>query len=86
MKNEDRQVLNMWLSQGWNLKSEDKACYILTKNTQKLGIHFLIFILSIWMSGAMVMYGGRGIAGFFMFLGNVIYWLVSRKEKKIMKE
>jgi hypothetical protein len=65
-----KKELKMWLSNDWNLSEETPEYFKIKKNSQTVGGHILVFIIFGWWT--------IGIA-------NVIYWLASKKTKKILK-
>ena len=86
MTKENRSIINSWLAQGWNIKSETKEYYVVTKNTQKFGIHIFLFFVGLWFTGANLMLSGQTTSIVWIFIPNIAYWLLSKKERKIFKE
>ena len=83
-KEEAREELRLWISHGWKLKEETKEQYVLTKNTQKVGIHLIIFAVMAMMSMS-VPTSGSGGEMLMPFLGNIVYYFLSNKKKTIVK-
>jgi len=70
VREEAKQEVKMWIANGWELKEETPEYFLLTKNTQTGAGHLMVFLLTFW---------------FTFGLGNLIYWFLCRKKKKILK-
>lgn len=64
-----QEKLKMYIINDWEVKEEYPDHVVLRRNEATIGGHILVFILTFW---------------FTLGLGNLIYWLVSRKTKKVM--
>ncbi|MFA6150998.1 MAG: hypothetical protein WC716_06750 [Chitinophagaceae bacterium] len=60
----------MYMANDWELKEETPEYFLLTRNEASKGTHLLIFLFTFW---------------FTIGIGNLIYHLLSKKKKKIMK-
>lgn len=69
-RNEAKRDMKMWLANDWELKEETPEMFILTKNKQTGWGHFWVFLFTFW---------------FTFGIGNLIYYFVSKKTKKIIK-
>ena len=74
MENEKRekalQEVKMYQSNDWDLKEETPEYFLLKRNGASIGGHVVVFLLTFW---------------FTLGLGNIAYWLLSFKTKKIIK-
>jgi len=62
--------VKMYQSNDWDLSEETPEYFLLKRNTATLGGHVVAFLLTFW---------------FTLGLGNLVYWLMSNKKKKIIK-
>ena len=62
------QEVKMYQANDWNLVEETPEYFLLKRNEASGGGHFLVFIFTFW---------------FTFGLGNVAYWALSNKKKKI---
>lgn len=62
--------VKMYQSNDWELVEETPEYFSLKKNTATGGGHVLVFVLTFW---------------FTLGLGNLVYWALSNKNKKIIK-
>lgn len=62
--------VKMYQSNDWDLVEETPEYFLLKRNKQTVGGHILIFIFTWW---------------FTLGIGNLIYWLVSKQTKKVIK-
>jgi hypothetical protein len=69
-REEAKRDLKMWMAADWDLKEETPQYFIIKKNTQTIGGHFLVFLFFGWWT--------LGIA-------NLVYYFISNKTKKVMK-
>jgi len=69
-RNEAKRDMKMWLANDWDLKEETPEMFVMTKNTASGVGHFWVFLFTFW---------------FTFGIGNLIYWFISRKKKKIIK-
>jgi hypothetical protein len=83
----DNETVNMYLSQGWNIdeKQETDTYITMKKNTQKFGTHVLLFLVGAWIAGSMMMMNNNEGSPLLAFVGNIIYYAVSNKTKRVMK-
>lgn len=68
-REEAKKEVKMYIANGWDIKEETPEFFLLKRNEATLGGHVLVFLLTFW---------------FTFGLGNLIYWLVSIKKKKIL--
>lgn len=61
--------LRMYQSNGWDLKEETPEYFLITRNTQSVGLHIVIFLFFWWTLG----------------LANFLYWLACRQSKRLVK-
>lgn len=61
--------VKMYQANDWELDGEFPDYFLLKKNTSTVGWHLVIFLFTWWTLG----------------ICNLIYWLVSQKQKKVMK-
>ena len=69
---ERKEALNqvkMYQSNDWELVEETPEYFLLKKNTATVGGHILVFIFTWW---------------FTLGLGNVAYWAINKKTKKVV--
>ncbi len=64
------QDVKMFQSNDWELKEETPQYFLLKKRTDSVVGHLLVFLITGW---------------FTFGTANIIYWLASRKTKKIIK-
>ena len=64
------QDVKMYLANDWTLKEETPEYFLLGRNQATTGGHILVACLTIWWTAG---------------LGNLVYWLMNRKKKKILK-
>lgn len=62
--------VKLYMANGWDLKEETPHYFQLTRNEATTSGHILWFILTFWWT---------------LGIGNLIYYLVSAKKKKILK-
>jgi hypothetical protein len=70
---ERKEALNqvkMYQANDWELSEETPEYFLLKKNTATVVGHILVFIFTWW---------------FTLGIGNLIYWAISNKTKKIIK-
>ncbi len=60
----------LYMANGWDLTEETPEAFILKRNTQSAGWHLVIFLLVGW---------------FTFLIPNLVYYLLSKKTKVIMK-
>ena len=65
-----KEELKMWMANDWNVDSETPTHFLLKKNTQTLGGHLVVALFTFWWTCG---------------IGNLVYWLICRKTKKVMK-
>lgn len=68
-REEAKREVKMYIANGWDIKEETPEYFLLKRNEATLGGHVLVFLLTFW---------------FTLGLGNVVYWLVNSKKKKIL--
>lgn len=61
--------VKLYQSNDWELVEETPEFFLLKKNTATAGGHVLVLILTFW---------------FTLGLGNLIYWAVSNKKRKVI--
>ncbi|WP_291909073.1 hypothetical protein [Chitinophaga sp. CB10] len=64
------QDVKLFIANGWDLKEETPEFFLLTRNEASKGVHFLIFLFTFW---------------FTLGITNLIYHLLSKKKKRILK-
>lgn len=69
-REEAKKDLKMWLANEWELVEETPEFFLLKKNTATTSGHVWIFLLTVW---------------FTLGLGNLLYWYLNKKTKKIIK-
>jgi hypothetical protein len=69
-RTEALQQVKMYQANDWDLAEETPEYFLLRRNTASLGGHVLVFILTFWWT-----FG----------IGNLVYWLLSNKKKKVVK-
>jgi len=69
-RKEAKRDMKMWISNGWELKEETPAMFIMKKNTATGWGHFWVFFLTAW---------------FTFGIGNIIYHFSCNETKKIIK-
>jgi len=69
-RTEALQQVKMYQANDWDLAEETPEYFLLRRNTASLGGHVLVFILTFWWT-----FG----------IGNLVYWLLSNKKKKVIK-
>lgn len=69
-RDEALQQVKMYMSNDWELVEETPEFFLMKKNTATGGGHVLVFVLTFW---------------FTLGLGNLAYWALSNKNKKIIK-
>ena len=69
-RTEALQQVKMYQANDWDLAEETPEYFLLKRNTASLGGHVLVFILTFWWT-----FG----------IGNLVYWLLSNKKKKVIK-
>ena len=62
--------VKMYQSNGWDIKEETPEFFLLKRNEATGGGHVIVFLLTFW---------------FTLGLGNLAYYLLSNKTKKIIK-
>lgn len=65
-----KEELKMWMANDWDLDSETPEYFLLTKNTSGILGHLFIFLITFWWT---------------LGIGNLLYWLLSKNKKKVMK-
>lgn len=72
MKNREKALeeVKMYQANDWELSEETPEYFLLKRNVASGTGHVLVFLLTFW---------------FTLGIGNLIYWLVSNKKKKIIK-
>ena len=69
-RNDALQEVKMYQSNDWDLVEETPEYFLLKRNNSSVGGHVLVFLLTFW---------------FTLGLGNVVYYFLSNKTKKIIK-
>lgn len=69
-RTEALQQVKMYQANDWDLAEETPEYFLLKRNTASLGGHVLVFILTFWWT---------------LGIGNLVYWLLSNKKKKVVK-
>jgi len=69
-RKEAYESVKMWTANDWDLKEETPDYFVMRKNTSSGWGHFWIFIFTFW---------------FTLGLGNIAYYFLSYKTKKILK-
>ena len=69
-RTEAKRDMKMWLANDYELVEETPEFFLMKKNTATMGGHVMVFLLTFW---------------FTMGLGNVAYYFLSVKKKKIIK-
>ncbi|MGL2993740.1 hypothetical protein [Flavobacterium sp. TSSA_36] len=69
-REEAKRDMKMYLANDWQLKEETPEYFLLTRNEASKTGHILVFFFTFWWT---------------FCLGNVIYYFVNRKTKKIVK-
>ena len=69
-RNETLQEVKMYQSNDWDLVEETPEFFLLKRNNATVGGHVVVFLLTFW---------------FTLGLGNLAYWFLSNKKKKIIK-
>ena len=69
-RTEALQQVKLYQANDWDLVEETPEYFLLKRNTASLGGHVLVFILTFWWT-----FG----------IGNLVYWLLSNKKKKVIK-
>lgn len=64
------QEVKLYQSNDWELKEETPEYFLLKKNTATVAGHVLVFLFTWW---------------FTFGLGNLFYWAINNKTKKIIK-
>ena len=67
---EAKQEVKMYQSNDWDLAEETPEFFTLKRNNSTMGGHVLVFILTFW---------------FTFGIGNVVYYFLQNKTKKIIK-
>lgn len=62
--------IDLYLTSGWDIKEETESHWELTRTNTTIGGHVLVFFLTFW---------------FTFGIGNIVYWLVNKEKKRIMK-
>lgn len=62
--------IKMYQSNDWDIKEETPEFFLLKRNNATLSGHVVVFILTFWWT---------------LGIGNLLYWLLSNKTKKIIK-
>jgi hypothetical protein len=68
--NEVRQEIKMYQANDFEVEEETSEYVLMKKHTGTLGGHLLVFLLTVWWT---------------LGIGNLVYYLLSNKTKKIMK-
>ena len=63
------QEVKMYQSNDWDLKEETPEYFLLERNKQSILIHLLLALFFWWL----------------LFIPNVVYYLINKKTKKIIK-
>jgi len=69
-RDEAKRDMKMWMANGWDLTEETPEFFLLKRSTATLGGHVLVFFITFW---------------FTFGLGNLVYWLLSKEKKKVIK-
>lgn len=69
-RNDALQEVKMYQSNDWDLVEETPEYFLLKRNNSSVGGHVLVFLLTFW---------------FTLGLGNVVYYFLSNKTKKVIK-
>lgn len=69
-RDEAKRDMKMWLANDWELAEETPEFFLLKKNTQTFWGHFWVFLFTAW---------------FTFGLGNLAYYFLSIKRKKVIK-
>ena len=70
MKKEIQNEIKMYQARDWEIKEDLPTHVVLEKNTATLAGHLIVFFLTAW---------------FTLGIGNLVYWLMSKKTKKVIK-
>lgn len=70
VRDEAKKEVKMWLANDWELGEETPEFFLMKKNASTMGGHLLVFLLTVW---------------FTFGIGNLVYYLLSNKKKKILK-
>ena len=62
--------VKMYIANDWSLKEETPELFILTRNESSTMGHIMVFLFTFWFS---------------LGIGNLIYYFINRKKKKIVK-
>lgn len=62
--------VKMYVANDWEILEETPDYFMLRRNEQSVGVHILVFLITFW---------------FTFGIGNILYWYISIKKKKILK-
>lgn len=69
LNKETKETIKMYQANDWEVDNEMSEYILMRKNTQSAAGHFVVFLFTFWTFG----------------IGNLIYYLFSRKKKKVFK-